>query len=706
MSKYYSSSIAFGAKQTKTERVVVSPTKIGDVTTDAVSGALTVDEVPTLDSLNPVSSDGVARAVIQAGAELPTRGSSDTGKVLTVKNSDGDLEWAEAQGGDVDQTYDATSTNAQSGVAVAQAIAAIPSEVSTASGHFDLGGDVPVKVNYTGAASTETQFATLSIDASKGVGTGTCGFNTDNNKSLGSNTATLVFKEPFVLGPAQSFGGFDCNVFYGTSSNLGNGPTLTLSNKPTLVQVDSNMCIAAQSVTLSGANPLAETFPQGEYIGVMVNGANTAIIAASMDSARTNGSIEIQHYPKVVSTGYETTIPVVDQNYHSESANAQSGVAVAQAIAGISVDEVPDVTSTDDGKVLTASYSGGQGSYSWQTAQGGGGGGASYTAGQGIAIDGNNAISVDASARDFSFGYHYDLIGHDNTYSFYIPSGSSSYMHAKDQDFRFMPVSSGSVHLVVGYGSSNYAVCNTSYEFTDWTIPQSMHITLSTTASDWTFTGGTFQINFPPAYLTVAGTTGSTVTPNGETPVGIYTGGAVNFAVVEEPNTLYLKNSVPTVDQSYNASSTHAQSGTAVAQALASAGGGITWTKITNGNITTTSSSLTANLSYSIPSGKTAVQVTIMLRCSNISGSWTVPKQLSVKLKLTDDYESNYYYVGSIISADAWGSSFQPTVWMVAGTVVVPRDWFLSIDGIQLELPMSGGSLPSYYEKNLFVGIA
>ena len=95
MSKYYSSSIAFGAKQTKTEKVVVSTTKIGDVTTDAVSGALTVDEVPTLNSLNPVSSDGVARAVIQAGAELPTRGSSDTGKVLTVANSDGDLEWDE-----------------------------------------------------------------------------------------------------------------------------------------------------------------------------------------------------------------------------------------------------------------------------------------------------------------------------------------------------------------------------------------------------------------------------------------------------------------------------------------------------------------------------------------------------------------------------------------------------------------------------------
>ena len=84
----------------------------------------------------------------------------------------------------------------------------------------------------------------------------------------------------------------------------------------------------------------------------------------------------------------------VDQTYDATSANAQSGVAVAQAIAAIpapSVDEVPDVGSTDDGKVLTASYSGGVGSYSWQTVQSG----TSYTAGDGIAIDGNHEISAD-----------------------------------------------------------------------------------------------------------------------------------------------------------------------------------------------------------------------------------------------------------------------------------------------------------------------
>ena len=86
------------------------------------------------------------------------------------------------------------------------------------------------------------------------------------------------------------------------------------------------------------------------------------------------------------------TIPSIDQTYNASSTNAQSGTAVAQAIAAIpapSVDEVPDVTSSDDGKVLTASYSGGTGSYSWQTAQGG----TSYTEGNAIGIN-NNAISV------------------------------------------------------------------------------------------------------------------------------------------------------------------------------------------------------------------------------------------------------------------------------------------------------------------------
>lgn len=166
MSKYYSSSIAFGAKQTKTEKVVVSPTKIGDVTTDAVSGALTVDEVPTLDSLNPVSSDGVARAVIQAGAELPTRGSEDTGKVLTVANSDGDLEWDEPP--TVDQTYDASSENAQSGTAVAEAVGT-PVNLVQGSGITltESSGNVTISADAQLPASTSADATkVLTVDSS------------------------------------------------------------------------------------------------------------------------------------------------------------------------------------------------------------------------------------------------------------------------------------------------------------------------------------------------------------------------------------------------------------------------------------------------------------------------------------------------------------------------------------------------------------
>ena len=55
---------------------------------------------------------------------------------------------------------------------------------------------------------------------------------------------------------------------------------------------------------------------------------------------------------------------------------------------------VPAVTSSDDAKVLKATYSGGVGSYAWGTESGGG---TTYTAGDGISIA-NNEISAKAGA--------------------------------------------------------------------------------------------------------------------------------------------------------------------------------------------------------------------------------------------------------------------------------------------------------------------
>lgn len=68
----------------------------------------------------------------------------------------------------------------------------------------------------------------------------------------------------------------------------------------------------------------------------------------------------------VVSGGVASiTMPTVDQTYDGTSTNAQSGTAIAGEIAKLA--QVPAVTSSDDGKVLTADYTGGVASYSWET---------------------------------------------------------------------------------------------------------------------------------------------------------------------------------------------------------------------------------------------------------------------------------------------------------------------------------------------------
>ena len=128
------------------------------------------------------------------------------------------------------------------------------------------------------------------------------------------------------------------------------------------MQKDSGFITAAALPTVNNGTLTVQK--NGTTLGTF--GANSA----------TDKTIDIQVPGKTSDlqndSGFITTsdLPTVDQTYDSTSVNPQSGIAVAQAISNISVDEVPAVTSSDDGKVLTASYSGGQGSYSWETAGG------------------------------------------------------------------------------------------------------------------------------------------------------------------------------------------------------------------------------------------------------------------------------------------------------------------------------------------------
>jgi hypothetical protein len=86
---------------------------------------LVFDAKPIVNSFNAITSDAVARAVAGASGEVPAVTENDNGKVLKAVYDAGGpaVEWGEAAPAvTVDQTYDASSENAQSGVAVAEAL--------------------------------------------------------------------------------------------------------------------------------------------------------------------------------------------------------------------------------------------------------------------------------------------------------------------------------------------------------------------------------------------------------------------------------------------------------------------------------------------------------------------------------------------------------------------------------------------------------
>lgn len=62
---------------------------------------LVLDDAPTVNSLNGVTSDAVARAIAGASGGVPQVTENDNGKVLTAVYDEGGaaVEWAEAQGG-------------------------------------------------------------------------------------------------------------------------------------------------------------------------------------------------------------------------------------------------------------------------------------------------------------------------------------------------------------------------------------------------------------------------------------------------------------------------------------------------------------------------------------------------------------------------------------------------------------------------------
>ena len=284
----------------------------------------------------------------------------------------------------VDQSYNAASSNAQSGVAVAQAIAAIPAapvEVVTNQNSFELEGDNPVKVEFTRVEDTSVIIHTT-VDLTPGSPvdddnqTMVIAFDLDAvNKAVDDDGPVLKINTalPANSGLSQFQWGFNDSV--STSGNYSN-----------YIQAGSNTSYGFPSGEIDLCNPgTIGTRSYSRTWGIESNTKRYFIVKAVFGSTyksaistwMSNGNITIKDWP---TDGYGNKV-VIPNIPASTSADANkvltvdsNGDAIWQNVPTPSVDEVPDVTSSDDGKVLKASYSGGQGSYAWGTASSGGGG--------------------------------------------------------------------------------------------------------------------------------------------------------------------------------------------------------------------------------------------------------------------------------------------------------------------------------------------
>lgn len=158
-----------------------------------------------------------------------------------------------------------------------------------------------------------------------------------------------------------------------------------LSGTPTIPVVD-------QTYSASSANAQS-----GVAVASAISGKQDTISDLStIRSGAAAGATAVQpgDLATVATTGAYSDLsgtPTVDQTYSAASTNAQSGVAVAQAVAGVNA--VPASTSSDADKVLTVDA---QGVPGWANAQ------APISAGSGIDIT-NNVVSAKVDGTSVSF---------------------------------------------------------------------------------------------------------------------------------------------------------------------------------------------------------------------------------------------------------------------------------------------------------------
>lgn len=282
----------------------------------------------------------------------------------------------------VEQTYDGTSANAQSGVAVAGAIAGKQDTISDLSTIRSgaAAGATAVQPGDLATVATTGAYSDLSGTPAIPVVDQTYDANSTNAQSGVSVASAVSTKQDTISDLSTIRSGAAAGATAVQPGDLATvattGAYSDLSGTPTIPTVDQ---------TYNAASANAQS---GVAVASAISGKQDTISDLStIRSGAAAGATAVQpgDLSAVATTGAYSDLsgtPTVDQTYSAASTNAQSGVAVASAIAGVNA--VPASTSSDADKVLTVDA---QGVPGWANAQ------APISAGSGIDIT-NNVVSA------------------------------------------------------------------------------------------------------------------------------------------------------------------------------------------------------------------------------------------------------------------------------------------------------------------------
>ena len=276
-------------------------------------------------------------------SELPPYDSSDAGKALVVNNEGDNVEWQiVGSSGTVDQHYDGTSTNAQSGIAVAEALQTVETLPSSSSSDANK----VLTVNSQG----EPEWMSSQGGSDVFIADST---TTSEEMYQAYLAGKVLFYKDSTYGMFSVF----CKTYSGECSFQGYHASTTNSD----LRYGNFVTAFMKSETIYNGH----VFPQSNIFSYNLSFHETRVLDTPALPGNAGKILAVNGTATAVEWVAAPTLSV-DQQYSSVSTNAQSGTAVAQAVSG--VDAVPDVTSSDNGKVLVATYSGGTGSYAWASA--------------------------------------------------------------------------------------------------------------------------------------------------------------------------------------------------------------------------------------------------------------------------------------------------------------------------------------------------